>query len=205
MAVGHWRSSVLCTKGENQLYLALPPHVGICGGDTEFPGYCRQSTIIWLHTCSWATHIYTVPVPLLSTMRAGSGLFTVEMRPESLDGNNEGSRVGKLSVLAKNEARRKNPLLKNVKAQNGLLFGVCLGVAMWPLQSSANKGQSGIRAEVTSASLLVEVWLPSKLPVNDGLDAWSSSSDDCYAEETTTAESRFRPGIWHVQHLVGFP
>jgi hypothetical protein len=60
-------------------------------------------------------------------------------------------------------------------AQNGLLFGVCLGAAMWPLQSSANKGQSGISAEVTSASLLVEVWLPSKLPVNDGLDAWSSA------------------------------
>jgi hypothetical protein len=76
---------------------------------------------------------------------------------------------------------------------------------MWPMQSSANRRQSSKRAEVTSANLLVEVWLPSKLPVNDGLEDWSSSRDSCHTEETTKAESGFRPGIWHVQHLVGLP
>jgi hypothetical protein len=37
------------------------------------------------------------------------------MLPKSLNCNSEGSRMGKLSVQAKNEARRNNQLLKNAE------------------------------------------------------------------------------------------
>jgi len=83
-----------------------------------------------LSGCTLAAGRDTVPTPLLSTRRAVSGLFIVEMQPRSWNGNNEGSTMGKLSVWVKNEARRKDLLLKNVEGSEW--------TSLWSLSGSSN-------------------------------------------------------------------
>jgi hypothetical protein len=57
-------------------------------------------------------------------------MFTVEMLPKSLNCNGEGSRMCKLSVWAKNEARRNNQLLKNAEGSEW--------TSLWSLSGSSN-------------------------------------------------------------------